>query len=136
MTTIEEGRWRHGVGSRPRAFNYSVVDRQFLAGLDISRGEINAVGIFGWIGAHVGRVAVIDEAIVIATKNEPVTPGINISIVEHRRPKVSWLLFECTWIEIEVKSGRELPDTRIRLDGLQSKDPQPVNGTPIDPYWN
>jgi hypothetical protein len=61
---------------------------------------------------------VIDEAIVIATRDEPVTPGINVFVVQHRRAKLNRLLFECTWVEVKVKSGRELPDTPVPLDGL------------------
>src|SRR5215472_14893585 len=114
---------------RPHAFNDSIVESQFLAGFDVSCGEIDAVAILCWINSDVGRVAVIDEAIVIATKNEAATPGINVSVVQHRRAKVSRLHLECPGIEVKVKSRRELPDTRISLDGLCCKNPQPVYGT-------
>ena len=33
-------------------------------------------------------------------KNKSVTPGIDVSVVQHGFTEVSWLLFECTWIEV------------------------------------
>jgi hypothetical protein len=85
--------------SGTRAVDNSIVDGEFFASLDISCREIDAVDLFPWINSDVGRVAVIYEAIVIAAKNKSVTPGIDVSVVQHSLTEVSWLLFKCTWIE-------------------------------------
>jgi hypothetical protein len=82
------------------AFDNSVVDGEFFASLDVSCREIDAVDLFPWINSDVGRVAVIYEAIIIAAKNKSVTPRIDVSVVQHGFTEVSWLLFECAWIEI------------------------------------
>jgi hypothetical protein len=128
-------RWiPHSSHSGTPAFDNSIVDGEFFASLDVSRCEIDAVELFFWINSDVGRVAVIYEAIIVAAKNKSVTPGIDVSVVQHGFTEVSWLLFECTWIEVQVKSGREAPDTRVRLNRLRSKNPNPVYRTPIGPY--
>jgi hypothetical protein len=90
----------HSSHSGTPAFDNSIVDGEFLASLDVSCREIDAVEFFPWINSDVGRVAVIYEAIIIAAKNKSVTPGIDVSVVQHGFTEVSWLLFECTRIEV------------------------------------
>jgi len=60
---------------RPHAFNDSIVDSQFLAGFDVSRGEIDAVAGFCSINSDVRHVTVIHEAIVSATSSRESEPA-------------------------------------------------------------
>jgi hypothetical protein len=69
--------------------------------------RIDAVESFPWINSDVGRIALIYEPIVIAAKNESVTPGIDIAVVQHGFTEVSRLQFERTWVEVQVESMNE-----------------------------
>jgi hypothetical protein len=88
-----------GDSGRP-AFDNSIVDREFFASVDVSCREIDAIDIVPRINSDVGRIAVIYEAIIIAAKDKAVTPGIDVPVVKHGFTEVSWLQFECTWIDV------------------------------------
>jgi hypothetical protein len=95
---------RSGIMSRGLSGTHTidnpVVDRNFFARLDVSRGVIDAMRISPCVDFHIGRVAVIHESIVVAAENESVTAGIDVAVVQHSCTKVGRLSLELARVEV------------------------------------
>lgn len=118
------------------SFNRSIVNSQFLSGFNVSRSDVYTVSVGGKVRLDVGRVAVIDEARIIATQDVTIQPRIDVSHIKQSLAKHFRLDIQYSQIEIKVQAGRESLDGCTFGNRFRREQAKSVNGTPVNTCLN